>query len=301
MNTVNRFPVRNLAIVVSAAALVFPLTVLADQDIEKTLDIPPDGIIMVDNTAGMIEFDTWDNKNQVQVRGEAGDAVEEIEITSNSKGVQIRVHNRKATRNTDDTDLYLRIPATVSIEANGVSTDITVTGSRGESITLETVSGDLEVEASPQRIELHSVSGDVEFSGETKRSTVETVSGEITIVGAGGEVSLSTVSGDVTLEGGALTRGRFESVSGDLNLELDLDDGGRLSCDSMSGDVNLLLPSSQKAEFTAQSYSGGIQTDFGESSSVSEGPGVMLEHRQGDNGAQVRLETFSGDITIRAQ
>ena len=95
MNTVNCFSVRNLAIVVGVAALVFPLTVLAGQDIDETLDIPADGIITVDNTAGMIEFDTWD-KNQVQVTGETGDAVEEVKITSNSKGVQIRVHNRKA-------------------------------------------------------------------------------------------------------------------------------------------------------------------------------------------------------------
>jgi hypothetical protein len=65
--------------------------------------------------------------------------------------------------------------------------------------------------------------------------------------------------------------------------------------------VVLMLPASQQAEFTAQSYSGGINTDFGKSSSVSRGPGVMLQHREGDNGAQVRLETFSGDIVIRAE
>ena len=86
-----------------------------------------------------------------------------------------------------------------------------------------------------------------------------------------------------------------------LTLELSLEDGGRLSCDSMSGDVKLRLPAAQQAEFTAQSYSGGINTEFGKSSSVSRGPGECCGIAQGDNGAQVRLETFSGDITIRAQ
>jgi DUF4097 and DUF4098 domain-containing protein YvlB len=290
----------NLARFAGAAFLALPLVSFAGEDIDETLDMPANGLVQVENIAGIIEFATWD-KEQVQIRGEAGDTVEEVEITSNAKGVQIRVHNRKNMRNTDDTDLYLRIPSAASIEADGVSADITVRGNHGESILLNTVSGDLEVDASPQRMELQSVSGDVEFVGEVARSAVETVSGEISIVGAGGEVSLSTVSGDVTLEGGALNRGRFESVSGDLILELSLEDGGRLTCDSMSGDINLRLPSSQLAEFTAQSYSGGIKTDFGKSSSVSRGPGVMLEHRQGDNGAKVRLESFSGDITIRAQ
>lgn len=300
MKTLNTSPVRTMAKIIGSIALVIPLAGFANQEIDQTLDMPADGLVQVENLAGMIEFATWD-KSEVQIRGEAGDTVEEVEITTTAKGVQVRVHNRKNKRNTDDTDLFLRVPVAASIEADGVSADISVSGSRGGDILLNTVSGDLEVDASPQRLELHSVSGDVEFEGEVGRSTVETVSGEITIVGASGEVNLSTVSGDVTLEAGALSRGRFESVSGDLNLEASLEDGGRLSCDSMSGDVVLMLPASQQAEFTAQSYSGGINTDFGKSSSVSRGPGVMLQHREGDNGAQVRLETFSGDIVIRAE
>jgi DUF4097 and DUF4098 domain-containing protein YvlB len=300
MNTLNTRPARHMAKIIGTFALVLPLAGFGNQKIDETLDMPADGLVQVENLAGMIEFETWD-KSEVHIRGEAGDTVEEVEITTTAKGVQVRVHNRKNKRNTDDTDLFLRVPVNASIEADGVSADISVNGSRGENIMLNTVSGDLEVDASPQRMELHSVSGDAEFEGEVGRSTVETVSGEITIVGASGEVNLSTVSGDVTLEAGALSRGRFESVSGDLNLELSLQDGGRLSCDSMSGDVNLLLPASQQAEFTAQSYSGGITTDFGKSTSVSKGPGVMLQHREGGNGAQVRLETFSGDISIRAE
>jgi len=300
MNTLIRPPANNLAKIFGTVALMIPLAGFGGEEIDEALAMPADGLVQVENLAGMIEFATWD-KAEVQIRGEAGDSVEEVEITSSAKGVQVRIHNRKGKRNIDGTDLFLRVPATASIEADGVSSDMTVTGSSGESIMLNTVSGDIEVDASPQRIELQSVSGDVEFAGKVDRSTVETVSGEIAIVGASGEVSLSTVSGDVTLEGGALTRGRFESVSGDLVLELSVQDGGRLSCDSMSGDVKLRLPASQQAEFTAQSYSGGINTEFGKSSSVSKGPGELLRYRQGDNGAQVRLETFSGDITIRAQ
>ncbi len=121
------------------------------------------------------------------------------------------------------------------------------------------------------------------------------------MVGAAGEIQINTVSGDVSLEAGEVTRGRFEVVSGELTLELALADGGRLGCDSMSGDVTLRLPASQQARFTAQSYSGDIHTDFGQSVRVSKGPGVMLEHLVGDNGADIRLETFSGDISIRSQ
>jgi DUF4097 and DUF4098 domain-containing protein YvlB len=148
---------------------------------------------------------------------------------------------------------------------------------------------------------LHSVSGDVEFEGSTERTTVETVSGEIRMAGPAGEVSVSTVSGDVSLEAGEVSRGKFETVSGEMTLDLSVGDGGRLTCDSMSGDVQLRLPASQQAEFTAQTFSGDIQSEFGNSSRVSKGPGVVLQHQEGDNGAQIRLESFSGDVSIRTK
>lgn len=286
------------AITLVAALVAAPSSACAGEEIDETLEMPADGLVIVENLAGSIEFSTWD-RAEAQIRGEAGDQVKEVEIEATSNGVQVRVHNRKDERHVDGTDLYLRIPESASIEAESVSADITVNGSRGEGVSLNTVSGDLEVEAAPQRLEMHSVSGDLEFVGSAERATVESVSGEITLVGLSGEVKVSTVSGDLSLEAGELSRGRFESVSGEMTLELSLGDGGRLTGNSMSGDVKLLLPASQEAEFTGQSYSGDISTDFGTSSRVSRGPGVMLDHREGDNGAQIRLETFSGDISIR--
>jgi len=283
----------------SATAMV-PVLGFAGEEIDKTIEMPANGLVQVENLAGHIEFSTWD-RPEAQIRGVAGDGVEEVEITATSNGVQIRVHNRKDHRHIDGTELYLRIPEAASIEAESVSADISVTGNRGDSVLLNTVSGDLQIDASPAQLELHSVSGDAEFKGSTTRSSVETVSGEIVLIGPEGEVSVSTVSGDVSLEGGEVARGKFESVSGNLTLALSVGEGGRLSCDSMSGDVKLRLPASQQAEFTAQSYSGDINSEFGQSVRVSRGPGVVLQYREGDNGAQIRLETFSGDIAIRTK
>jgi len=281
-------------------ALMIPVAGFSGEDIDKTLEMPADGLVSVENMVGRIEFVAWD-RAEVQIRGEAGDDVEEVEFSATSKGVRVRVRNEKGGHHIDGTDLYLRVPENASIQAESVSADMTVSGSRGDNIVLSTVSGDLEVDSEPNRLEMSSVSGDVEFDGAVSRSIVETVSGEITLTGVAGEINASTVSGDLSLEAGEVSRGRFESVSGDLTLSLSLDDSGRLSADSMSGDLVLKLPGSQDAEFTAQSYSGDIHSDFGESVRVSRGPGVMLEHRAGDNGAEIRLESFSGDILIRSR
>lgn len=283
-----------------AVAMMVPIAAVSGEKIDQTLSMEADGLVQVENLAGNIEFVSWD-RPEIQVKGEAGDDVEEVEITSTSSGVKIRVINRKGGRTIDGTELYLRIPKSASIEVDSVSADISVSENQGESVVLNTVSGDVEIEASPQRMELQAVSGDIEFEGDVARSSVETVSGEIALVGPSGEVKINTVSGDVSLEAGDVTRGKFESVSGDMTLAFALEDGGRLSCDSMSGDVKLRLPASQQAEFTAQSYSGNISSEFGDSTRVSKGPGELLRHREGDNGAQIRLETFSGDIYIRTR
>lgn len=288
------------AVLLSALALALPVSCWSAEEIDRTLEMPADGLLFVENVAGTVEFVAWD-RPEVQVRAEPGSSVDNIEITSTAKGVQVRVINRKGQRRIDDTELYFRMPEAASIEAETVSADIRVSGSRGGYVILRTVSGDLQVDAEPQRLELNSVSGDVEFEGAVGRSSIETVSGEIVIVGASGEISASTVSGDVSLDAGQLERGRFEAVSGDLILSLSLADGGRLACDSMSGDVKLSLPADQQAEFTAQTFSGDIRTDFGKSVRVSKGPGVVLEHRQGENGAKIRIESFSGDVAIRSR
>lgn len=293
----HRSPTPALLLLSGFTALTLTSAAWAGEDIQRTLQMPADGLVVVENLAGSVEFVGW-SRDEVEIRGEAGDSVDEVQIEATSKGVHVRIVNRKNQRNIDGTDLYLQVPERASIEAETVSADISLRDLSGGTISLQTVSGDLEVAAVPQRMELQSVSGDVEFRGETQRSSFESVSGEIVVVGVAGEVSAKTVSGDVSLEGGELDQGRFEAVSGDLDLTISVADRGRVSCDSMSGDVNLNLPSKQQAEFSAQSFSGSIHTDFGDSARVSHGPGVVLEHRVGDNGAKIRLESFSGDISI---
>ena len=138
------------------------------------------------------------------------------------------------------------------------------------------------------------------FRGNSPRSAVETVSGDLELEGIEGEVRVSTVSGDLNLSAARIDRGRFETVSGQLEVYLDIVEGGRLNAESLSGDVRLYLPSDQDAEYTAQTYSGKIRSDFGSAKSKSRGAGSSLSHREGSNGATVRIESFSGDIRISA-
>jgi DUF4097 and DUF4098 domain-containing protein YvlB len=283
-----------------ALALLFPLSGLSGQKLDETRDMAVDGHVLVENMAGSVEMTVW-NKTKIEIKGDLGDDVEKVEISATDNGIQIRVRNQRKRPDIDDTDLYLRVPLGASIEVETISADVDVSGSAGESIVLSTVSGDVEVEASPRRLEIQSVSGEVEFAGSVSRSSIETVSGDISLSGVHGEIEISTVSGDVSLIAEEVDRGRFESVSGDMKLDLAVSDNGRLVSESMSGDLVLRLPEAQQAGFVIQTYSGDIRSDFGQSVKVSKGPGSVLKYHEGNNGALIRLESFSGDIHIRRQ
>lgn len=280
-----------LAILVSAGSA------RAGSSIDESRAMSPDGLVQVENLAGSIEITGWD-RAEAHVSGELGDDVEKLEITESSSGIEIRVRNRKNLRQVDESHLRLQLPATASVEAESVSADISLTGMQSPSLVLNTVSADLIIESSAARLEAESVSGDVTFRGRTPRAAVETVSGDIDLQGMEGEVRISTVSGDVKLDAEHIGRGQFETVSGNLKLQLDVIDGGRLNAESMSGDVHLVLPAGQQAEYTAQSYSGEIRSDFGSVKGESYGGGSSLSFREANNGATIRVESFSGDIDI---
>lgn len=283
-----------------AFALLFPLTGVSGRNLDETRDMAADGHVLVENLVGSVEITVW-NQAKIEIKGNLGNDVEKVEISATDHGIQIRVRHAQNGHDIDDTDLYLRLPLAASIEVETISADIDINGSMGASIVIDTVSGDVAVDASPARLEIQSISGDVEFEGSISRSSVETVSGDISLSGVHGEIEISTVSGDVSLIAEEVDRGRFESVSGDMKLVLAVSDSGRLVSESMSGDLVLRLPAAQQAGFVVQTYSGDIRSDFGESVKVSKGPGSVLKYHEGNNGALIRLESFSGDIHIRRQ
>ncbi len=278
--------------------LVAPGLVLAGEPISESADMAPDGKVSVVNINGDIDISTWD-RDAVELSGELGDGSELVfEARGGNVRVEVEVEERQNWGGPEPTDLVLRIPRRAEIDVTGVSSDIRIDGAGGATLSAETVSGDVEARGEVERLELTAVSGDVEFAGRALRTTVENVSGDVELDGLEGELEVSLVSGDVFLDGGAFDLGRFESVSGTLELSLEVRDGGRLSVETMSGDVDLALPAGQAGEFRAQTFSGDIRSQFGSPQREKSGPGTRLEHVAGEGRATIRVESFSGDVRL---
>ncbi len=280
-------------------ATLMPGLACAGEAINERIDFAEDGRIEVSNITGVIEVKTWD-RAEVQLTGELGDE-SELVFTRSGDQLTIKVEAESGGwfNNPEDSELYLRVPVGASLELTGVSADLVISDSEGEFIVAETVSGDVEVTARAQRLELTSVSGDVTFRGSASRTSVDSVSGDVDLEGLTGELEVRLVSGDVYLSGGEFSLGRFESVSGTLELALNVADGGRVSVESMSGDVILSLPEEQQGSFRVQTFSGDIRSDFGSPTREKNGPGNRLDHNVGDGGATIRVESFSGDVRIK--
>jgi DUF4097 and DUF4098 domain-containing protein YvlB len=287
--------IRGIGFWVLALGLL-PSLALGQSRVEERRAMAPDGTVSVSNVAGDISVTTW-GRDEVLLTADLG-RHQKLEVTETSQGVRFEVINIEGEDEYDEADLEVVCPAGASIEVEGVSSDIDIEGSRGASVTAESVSGDVTVAARVSRLELSSVSGDVEFEGAASRTSVESVSGDIDLQGLSGEVSISTVSGDAFLVAGSLSRGRFETVSGTLELELSAADGAKVTVQSMNGDVVLTLPEDQQAEFSAQSFSGDIDSAWGEVVHESFGPGSHLKQVTGTSGTVIRVESFSGDLRI---
>jgi DUF4097 and DUF4098 domain-containing protein YvlB len=272
-------------------------TALAGESVDESWDIDANAMVSIENIAGSIEVVGW-NRNQAQLTGELGNSVEELEVIASASRLSISVDN-KNSRNIDRTELKLMVPKGASVDADGVSADIEVSGLDNEKLTASSVSGDVKVDASSERIAIESVSGDVEFTGQSERISAESVSGDIEMSGISGEISATTVSGDMDLYAGAVQSAKLESVSGNMTVMAEISGNGRLTAESMSGDVVITLPSSQTGLFKAESFSGRIYTDFGSVEKSKHGPGSRLRHSTGNGNAEVRVESFSGNIKIK--
>jgi len=279
-----------------ALAALASVSALAGQSVDEKWDIDAEASVSIENIAGEILVEGWD-RQEARLTGELGDTVDELELKADKSSLHIRVVTH-SHRNMDETYLKLMIPVKANINATGVSADVKVLGLENTKLTVTSVSGNVEVEATSEWVSVESVSGDVTYEGETTRISAEAVSGDVDLSGIAGEISATSVSGDMELQAEVIEHARLETVSGDIEMAGEVAANGRLTAESMSGDVTIVLPADQGGTFKAQSFSGHISTDFGEVEEARHGPGSYLKYVAGKGGAEIRVESFSGGINL---
>jgi DUF4097 and DUF4098 domain-containing protein YvlB len=280
--------------------LVLAPVALAGTPINQRAAAEPAGQVEISNVSGSVVVTGWD-RAEVEVTGELGEGTERLEFSRSGKLTRVKVILPSRSSRVESTDLVVKVPAASSIAVNTVSADLTVRGLRG-SQRLQSVSGDVETEAAAEDVECKTVSGNVRVVGSGQRGllTVTTVSGDASVTRVAGEVNGNTVSGNFTVSLGEATRSRLRSTSGDLGVRGRLATDARMDFESISGNVRLDLEGPVSAEFDVSSFNGDIRNCFGPKPvRTSEyAPGSELRFREGPGGARVRIKTLNGDISV---
>jgi hypothetical protein len=296
---------RTLAAAVALALLPWASPLLAAEPITGSLQAGAEVRVDVSNVRGRIRVTAWD-RAEVAISGSLGEDAKLV-FSGGGEHVVVRIESEDDSWSwwgrsgpKEDTLLDVSVPRRALVDAEAVSADTRIEGIDGaKELIVETVSGDVYIDARVGNLDLSSVSGDVEAHGTSERSSFESVSGDIDADGVSGEVAVETVSGTANLHGGPITRMRGSTVSGDLTIAAPAAAGARFDVESMSGDVAIELGADASARIEAETFSGSIRSDFGTVENEEYGPGATLKATVGDGAGEINLESFSGDVTIR--
>jgi DUF4097 and DUF4098 domain-containing protein YvlB len=292
----------------------------AQQSINETRSVRPGGTVEISNIAGNVRVTAWD-RNEVQVTGTLGRGVERLDFTTDGNRTRIEAVYPREGRNTQGSNLEIRVPAqsspivqTVSagieisgvrgaVQASSVSGGVNVTADRVPTLKASSVSGSIRLRGSSGSVDAESVSGSLDVVVATTQTRAKTASGSMTLRELSGSVEASTVSGDAVIEGGRFNRMTASSVSGRVRFRGDLERGGIYNLNSHSGNVELNLPARVAADFEVTTFSGNIQNAFGPDGERTSryGPGRELRFTAGGGGARVVAKTFSGNVRLAQQ
>ena len=270
------------------------------QEINETLDADPRGEVHVSNTAGSVEVTGW-SRNEVEVTGELGRGVEELIFERDDDEILIKVQVPRRHSRRIASDLEIRVPNASSLSVNTVSADIEISDVQGE-LELESVSGDIATEVYGGDIEAASVSGDLEIEGDGKdiHSRLVTVSGDIESEKLHGEIEAESVSGDILIVEGDFERASANSVNGEIVFHAVLRGDGRLDIETINGEVDVEFANDVSARFDIETFNGSINNCFGPEPVRTSRytPGWELSFTEGGGSGRVSIQTLNGDLRL---
>jgi hypothetical protein len=295
MNTLSTRPFLAMLLALGLAA-----PARSAQSVDETRPASADASISIENLSGSITITGWD-REELKVTGTLGEGTEGLEISGGPERLRVEVVIPRRSRHVSESYLEVSVPKEARLSVSTVNADVSCAAFAGR-LGANTVNGEVNVKDKLAEIDVETVSGDIALTVDCPDLEASSVSGEIRIEGARGDTAVETVSGDVRIAAGVLERFQCGTVSGDLEFSGALSPKGRYSFGSQSGNIRLTLSAKPDAEFEISTFSGDIDNDFGpEATRTSKYvPAQELSFTEGDGGASVEIETFSGDVELLA-
>ncbi|MSR07106.1 MAG: hypothetical protein EXR93_08590 [Gemmatimonadetes bacterium] len=282
-----------------ALALLVP-TVASAQSVNRRVALARDASIRVFNLEGSIRIIGWDKDSLVVTGTLSPGGGKLFYFGGGGRGAKLGVEPRSSGESDGPSNLEVFVPARSKVWIKAATAEVSVSGFSG-SLDVYSVSGSIRVDGSPAQVYAESMDGNIEVAGSAPWVRAKTASGAITITGGGEDVAATTVSGTMIVQGARVVRGRFESVTGDMKFDGDVDRGASLTFESHSGVIELRLPSSVSADFNVNEFQGKIVNELTSAAArpIRDRGGQELAFTMGQGGADVTIRNFKGAVLLR--
>lgn len=270
-----------------------PASAAAQQKIALKRPIAPAGYVRIMNMAGTVRILGWD-RDTVAVAGLAEPGVGRLLFYGDGDVAKLGFEEQAE----GSADLEIHVPRRSTVWVKTASADIEVSGVTGR-LDLYSVSGPIRVSGQMRQVYAESMGGNIDLNVSAPSIRAKAGGGSVILRGDGEDVALSTVDGSMSISGQRLQRGRFESISGNILFEGDVERGGSTSFQSHSGTVELRLPARSSVDFLLNTYEGEIRSDFAIPKARGKLRGRELAFSSGPGGADVSVRTYSGSILVR--
>lgn len=290
-----------LCLVVAALA---PALAGAQHVIDQRRPAAPDGLLRVHNLVGAVRLIGWD-RDTIAVSGTVGTGMFYFGVGKGSgkMGVELppSAMELAAAAKTPVTGsvLEVRVPRRTRVWVKTASADIQVEEVTG-GLDLYSVGGRITVRGSPQDLTAESMDGDLDVQVSTSSARVRSAGGAITLRGTIENALASSVSGTITVHDARLQRARFESISGGIRYEGNVERGSSLAFENHSGPVTIVVPAAVSADFDATAFNGEIRNTVARVTPRLGGDlrSKLLLFTVGDGGAQVTVRSFKGSVEL---
>ena len=304
-------------------AVAHAMPVLAQDPIDESRTVAPNERVSLDVRRGEVRIQP-STDGVFRVRGTLDEEAEGYVLESSGGSTRFEVQLPRSTGRwggSDDVEfpsnLDIELPAGASLEFQGVSTTVIVTGITGgseiasvngridasnlsERVELSTVNGSILSSGNSGRLELNSVNGEIEDTGSSGRVAYSTVNGDLNIASSASEVEIDTVNGDAVLQLQGTQTLTLETVNGDFDVTLTGTSSPQIQGDSVSGDLAFVLDTGLDARVSLQTHSGDIDNGLSDAQPEGErfGPRESLQFTVGQGSGEIELRSISGSLSV---
>lgn len=289
--------------VLFSVSLLTTTVAQAGVEIEKSIPVPANGHVFINNDRGDVVVKGWD-KNEILVKGELSDNNQELLFKKKGEKTFIKINRRHGSHGGNShsrggNDLEVFIPKNAQLHFKGIDTDFSVEGVFAK-ISGNSINGELLIKNVHTQIHVSTISGDIRVSDSSGSVHVETIRGDVSVKGEFEDANLQSVAGDIWADIDHIKKLRTNNVAGSTIVEGHLIDDASIELASVDGDIDYKANGILNAECKISTQFGGeinnnLTDDLPDKSQMHS---RKLRFISGDGSGRVLIKTIVGRINI---